>query len=102
MINSDTLKQSQLLKKVLTFLERMSGYKNLLFILCQLGCEIFQKPKCFMINVMKINCGLILIGPPLPPSMLMGPPPPPGVKKSHDSDDEDDEEDDEEEDDVTF
>ena len=36
----------------------MSVYLNLSFVWCQQSCGIFYKPECYMINVLKINCGL--------------------------------------------
>ena len=40
-------------------LELMSVYLNLSFLWCQQSCGIFKKPEYYMINVLKINCGLI-------------------------------------------
>ena len=41
--------------------ELMSIYSNLSFVRCQQSCGILWKPECYMINVLKINCGLIPI-----------------------------------------
>ena len=40
-------------------LELMSIYLNLAFVWGPEICGIFQKPECYMINVLTINCGLI-------------------------------------------
>ena len=37
----------------------MPIYLNLSFVRCLESCGFFKKPECYMINVMKINCGLI-------------------------------------------
>ena len=65
LMHGGTLKQSQfwntssMLCYVNIFI--LSVYLNLSFVWSLESCGIFQKPECYMINVLKINCGLIPI-----------------------------------------